>query len=166
MSLPIAAVGAVVAALLETSVLPELSIGGLKPDLVLVMAVVVAMVVGFEDSMVWALVGGLSVDALSGRPLGATALALLMVTGMASLIGRFTGTPRVLTVSIVTFALAWLFQALLMAILAVTAGVGLTSVPLQTFLLIAVVDTVVALIATLTTRVLLRRFGPVERLDW
>lgn len=166
MSLPVAAIGALLAALLETSVLPELTIGGLKPDLLLVMAVVVAMVIGFEDGLVWAFVGGLLVDALSGRPLGATALALLLVTGMAALIARFTGTPRLLTVSVVTFALGWLFQALLMAILAATAGVGLTRIPLETFLFIAVLDTVVAVVATLAIRTLLRRFGPVERLDW
>ncbi len=166
MSLPIAAVGALLAALLETSVLPEVTIGGLKPDLLLVMAVVVTMIVGFEDGLVWAFVGGLLVDAMSGRPLGATALALLLVTGVAALIARFTGTPRLLTVSLVTFALGWLFQALLMAILAATAGVGLSRIPLQTFLFIAVLDTVVAVVAMLAIRALLRRFSPVERLDW
>ncbi|MBA2569729.1 MAG: rod shape-determining protein MreD [Chloroflexi bacterium] len=166
MSLPIAAVGALLAALLETSVLPELTIGGVKPDLVLVLAVVVAMVVGFEDSMVWAVVGGLLIDALSGRPLGATALVLLVVTGLAVLLARFTGRPRIITVGVAVFVSAWLFLALLTAILAATAGVGLTPVPLSTFIALAVLDTIVAILAVIVIRALLRRYGATERIDW
>ncbi|MBA3435193.1 MAG: rod shape-determining protein MreD, partial [Chloroflexi bacterium] len=76
--MPIVAFGALLAALLETSVLSELSIAGAKPDLVFAVAIVVAMAISFEGSLVWVLVGGLLVDALTGRPLGATALALLI----------------------------------------------------------------------------------------
>lgn len=166
MSLPVMAVGALLAALLETSVLPELTIAGFKPDLVLVLTVVVAMVVGFDDALVWAVVGGLLVDILSGRPLGATCLGLLLAAGLASVMGRMMGTPRVLTVSLLTFALALFFQAVQSAILAVTAGVGLGPLPIETFVLIAALDTVLAGLAVLAIRALYRRFGAVERIEW
>ena len=84
MTLPLAAVGALVAALLETSVLPELQIGGTKPDLVLVLAIVATMIMGVEDGLVWAFLGGLMLDVLvPGRPLVATTFVLLLVVGLA-----------------------------------------------------------------------------------
>ena len=166
MSMPVAAIGALLAALLETSVLSELSIAGAKPDLVFALAIVVAMVVGFEDSLVWALVGGLFVDALAGRPLGATALVLLIVTGMAALLSRVTGAPRAFTVALATFVLTWLFQALMLAILSITAGIGMASIPVQLFLIIALMNALVALVAVVSTRALYRRFGAAERVDW
>lgn len=166
MSLPVAAVGAVVTALLETSVLPEVSIAGIKPDLVLVLAVVIAMAVGFEESIVWALIGGLLLDVLSGRPLGATALGLLLVTGMAALIARFTGTPRALTIGFATFCLAWLFLTLMLVILAATAGTAIARLPVEAFVVLALLDGAVAIVAVVALRALVRRFGSAERVDW
>jgi len=166
MSMPIVAVGALLAALLETSVLSELSVAGAKPDLVFALAIVVAMVVDFEDSIVWALVGGLLVDALTGRPLGATALALLIVTGVAALLSRVTGAPRAATVGAAAFVLTWLYQAVLLAILSVTAGIALVSIPVQLFLVISVMNGVLAILAVLALRVAHRRFGAAERAEW
>jgi rod shape-determining protein MreD len=166
MTLPLMAVGALLAALLETSVLTELAVGGVKPDLVLVLAVVVTMVVGFEDGLVWAVVGGFLIDALSARPLGATALGILVVIGLAALVARVMGTPRVVTVALVAFALSWVYQAVVFAILAVTAGIGPAPIPAQTFFVIALLDLGVAAIAVLAARALLRRFGATERVEW
>lgn len=166
MSMPVAAIGALLAALLETSVLSELSVVGAKPDLVFALAIVVAMLVSFEDSLVWALVGGLFVDALAGRPLGATALALLIVTGVAALLSRVTGAPRAFTVGLATFILTWLFQAVLLAILSITGGIGMSSIPVQLFLVIALLNGLVAFLAVFATRALYRRFSANERVDW
>ncbi len=166
MSVPVVAVGALLAALLETSVLSELSTAGAKPDLVFTLAIVVALVVGFEDSLVWALVGGLLVDALTGRPLGATALALLIVTGMAALLSRVTGAPRALTVGSAAFVLTWLFQAVLLAILSATAGLAMVSVPIESFLVIALMNGVLAVLAVIAIRAAYRRFGSAERVEW
>lgn len=164
--MPVAAVGALLAALLETSVLSELSIGGAKPDLVFALAIVVAMAVGFEDSLAWALVGGLVLDALTGRPLGATALALLIVTGMAALLSRVTGSPRALSVGAVAFILTWLFQAVLLAILSITAGIAMSSIPVQLFLIIAILNGLLAMLSVLGTRAIYQRFGAAERVEW
>ncbi len=166
MSMPIAAFGALLAALLETSVLSEVSTSGAKPDLVFAMAVVVAMLVGFEESLVWALVGGLFVDALTGRPLGATALALLIVIGMAGLVSRLTGSPRSVTVGIAAFVLTWLFQAALLAVLSVTAGIGIAGIPMQSFLLIAALNGILAVLAVYAVRMAYRRYGAAERVEW
>ena len=64
MSLLIAAVGATIAAILETSVLTQLLVAGVKPDLVLATTIAVAVVLGFEQGLTWAVVGGLLLDLL------------------------------------------------------------------------------------------------------
>jgi rod shape-determining protein MreD len=84
MSLTLAAVGAVVAALFDTTIAPYLQIGGAQPDLVLVLAVIWTVVVGFEGGLVWAFLGGLLIDLLAPRPLGSTAFALLLSVGAAA----------------------------------------------------------------------------------
>ena len=58
-------------------------------------AIAGAMVLGFEEGMVWAFVGGLMLDMLlPERPIGSTTLALLIVSGLALLIARVTDPPR------------------------------------------------------------------------
>jgi rod shape-determining protein MreD len=166
LSLPVAAVGALIAALLETSVLTELTIAGVKPDLVLVITVVVAIVVGFEDALVWAVVGGFLVDAMSAQPLGATTLALLVMTGAAALAGRLTGSPRLITVALSVFILGCLYQMVLYAILAVTAGIGVVDLPADRIFLIGLLDLVIGIVVIVVVRAIDRRFGPAERPEW
>ena len=89
MTLPFAALGALIAALIETTVLPELPIAGAQPDLVFTLAVVATMLLSAEDGLVWAFVGGLLIDLLvPARPIGATTLSLLLVVGVAALASR------------------------------------------------------------------------------
>ena len=92
MSLVLAAVGAAVAALIQSSILPFTSAGGAGLDLVLVLAVVWTMTVGLEGGLVWAFLGGLLIDVLLMRPLGLTAFVLLLAVGAAWLVGRVS--PR------------------------------------------------------------------------
>ena len=166
MSLPVAAVAALVAALLETSVLTELTINGIKPDLVFIVTIVFATVVGFEEGLVLAVVGGTLVDVMSGRPIGATILALLVVTGLATLATRFGGGPRTLTALASLVVLAFVFQAAVLAILAVTSGVGIGDVPSDRLAAIAVLDLVVGAVILWIGRGMYRRFGPEDRALW
>ena len=167
MSLPIAALGALIAALLETSVLTELSFSGIKPDLVFVLAVVVALVVGFEDALVWAVVGGLDAGRTRCRPMGSTTLALLVVVGMAALLGRVLGTPRADRRRRRRLPPRVGLPVVMLAILAVTAGVGIGELPMQRWLAIAILDAVVAVLAVVLIRASVRRFAPpAERLEW
>ena len=78
MSLVLAAVGAAVAALIQSSILPFTAAGGAGLDLVLVLAVVWTMTVGLEGGLIWAFLGGLIIDVLLMRPLGLTAFVLLL----------------------------------------------------------------------------------------
>lgn len=88
MGLVLAAVGAVVAALIQSTVLPFAATGGGSLDLVLVIAVVWTMALGLEGGLVWAFLGGLIIDVLLMRPLGLTAFIDVLAVGIAWVVGR------------------------------------------------------------------------------
>jgi hypothetical protein len=161
MSFLIAAVGAVLASLLETSVLPELRI---SLNLVLTFSLVSGMLLSVEEGLVWAFLGGLSLDIFTpgGHPLGTTALCLLLALGGGLLISRLTQPPRVLTVVVSVFCLTFLFQALLTVVLAATAGVQVGGFSFAATLLTAILNAVLAAIAGRLFRVLSMRFSPAE----
>jgi rod shape-determining protein MreD len=162
----IAAVGAFVAAIVESSVMTQLAIGGVKPDLVFSITIAVALVQGFEEGMVWSVVGGLTLDMLvPARPVGATTLTLLVVCGLALIVSRLT-TPRMLVVAISVFGLSFVYQAMLLALLALTMGVGVDSISVAAMAVIAVLNTVIGLVAAWVARALTFRFGGADRAEW
>ena len=78
------------AAVIQSSVLARFPIFGGRVDLVLLLALCWTLVGEWQGGMVWGLLGGLSLDTLSGGPFGATAVGLLIVTYLAALSeGRF-----------------------------------------------------------------------------
>lgn len=166
LTLPFAALGALLAALLETSVAPELLVGGAQVDLVLCLAVVAAMTMGIADGLVWALLGGLMMDMLiPGRPIGATTLSLLLVVGVAALATRLPG-PQRIVVPLIVFALTWLFHGLLLSVMTLTEGVALSGFRPTVVLFAAVINTVIAVPVVLLFAAIERRFGATERADW
>jgi len=95
MSVLAPAVGAVFAAVIESSVLTHLQAGSIRPDLVFAVGIAVAMVLGFESGMAWAFAGGVTLDLLlPGRALGSTALTLVLLTALALIIARAMWPPR------------------------------------------------------------------------
>jgi rod shape-determining protein MreD len=162
----IAAVGAFVAAIVESSVLTQLAISGVKPDLVFSIAIAVALVRGFEEGMVWSVVGGLTLDMLvPARPVGATTLTLLVVCGLALIVSRLTA-PRIIVVAITVFGLSFVYQAMLLALLALTTGVGVESISVPSLAVIAVLNTVIGVAAAWVARALTFRFGAADRAQW
>jgi len=88
LTIPFAALMALLAALLETTVLPEIPIAGATPDLVLVVAVTATLMLGIEDGLIAAFLGGLLTDMLiPERPLGAATLSLLLVLAYPLVLG-------------------------------------------------------------------------------
>ena len=70
-------------ALIQTVLLSRVSLWGARPDLMLLVVLVWAVVRGVDEGLVWGFIGGLIIDLLSGGPLGATVLALLSVVLLA-----------------------------------------------------------------------------------
>lgn len=167
MSLAVAAIGAIVAALLELTLIPYLQVGGAQPDLVLVLAVAWALVAGLEGGLVWAFVGGLMIDVLAARPLGSTAFVLLICVGVATALGRVLEPARLAAPAIVTAAVAILYAALLLLTYSAIRGPVPVGEPLAALLPRVVFDTVLGgLIGALALRVRARRSIDRERLDW
>jgi rod shape-determining protein MreD len=168
MSLVLAAVGAAVAALIQSSILPFTAAGGAGLDLVLVLAVVWTMSVGLDGGLVWAFLGGLIIDVLLMRPLGLTAFVLLLAVGAAWIVGRVTPRafyPVVVITTAVTAGIASILTVILFGVLrGLPAGVDpfAQAVPTGIFAGIAA-----ALIAPIPLIIRRRRFGDeTERVDW
>lgn len=167
MSLPLAAVGAVLAALLESSVLPELTIAGAKPDVVLVMAVVAAMLVGVEEGLTWAFLGGLMLDLIvPERPLGATTVTLVVMIGITIAAVHVAGQSRRLAAVVLVLVLTFVYHALLVVILAATTGLSVTATSVPVIVLSAALNTVLAFIVASLVRSYLMRYAPAERTEW
>ena len=167
MSVLAPAVGAVLAAILESSVLTHLQVGSVRPDLVFAVAIAVAMVLGFESGMTWGFVGGIALDLLlPGRALGSSALALLLVVAAALLVGRVLWPPRLLVVAGTAFVLTFAYQAIILTLLALVEGLAPAGISLADMALIGLLNAIIAGVAVPVLRALDLRFGEPERLAW
>lgn len=167
MSILAPAVGAVFAAILESSVLTHLSVGGITPDLVFAVGVAIAMVLGFDSGMSWALAGGIALDLLlPERALGSTALTLVLVAALALLVARAVWPPRLAIVGVTTFVLTPFYQVILLALLGMTVGVAFSGVDIGDLVIAGIVNAGIALVAVIAVRALDLRFGEPERLAW
>ena len=83
---------ALVTGIVHAAIAPVIVIGGVKPNLVLVTVVLVAVLVGFGPGITWAFVAGLAANLLVTDPLGSIPLSMLLVaavvSGGARLFGR------------------------------------------------------------------------------
>lgn len=167
MSVLAPAVGAVIAAILESSVLTHLRMGGETPDLVFAVGVAVAMVLGFESGMTWAFTGGVMMDLLMpGRALGSTALTLVLLTALALVVARAMWPPRLAVIGATVFGLTFLYQIILLALLTLTSGIAFAGLALGEVVLVALVNVLIASVAVVLLRALDLRFGEPERLAW
>lgn len=70
-------------ALLQGVLLSQVNLWGARPDLMLLVVLAWAVVRNVEEGLLWAFIGGLILDLLSGGPLGAILLALVAVAFLA-----------------------------------------------------------------------------------
>ncbi|MGP1673817.1 MAG: rod shape-determining protein MreD [Candidatus Limnocylindrales bacterium] len=166
MTLLLAAVGAVVTALIELTVIPYLRIGTAHPHPVLVLGVILAIAVGLEAGIVWAFVGGLALDVLAQRPLGSTAFALLLCVGGASILARSLSRLRPVVPIGAVFLLSIGYSMILFATFSALGTPPAVPDPFGTILPGALYDAVLsAIIGPLTVAVHDRRVEQ-ERVDW
>ena len=166
MTLPFAALVAVIAAILETSVLAELSLADATADLVLVCSVVAAIVLGIEDGLVIAFIGGLLVDvSVADRPLGAATLALLLTLGGAFLVARAVGSSRRAIAIGLVLVLTAVYHVLFAVIMVPTTEAPFAVNP-TVILVAAVLNSLLAIPLAALFGLIERRFGAAERVDW
>jgi rod shape-determining protein MreD len=166
MGLLFAAIGATITALLEATLAPRIAIGDAGPHPVLIGGVIWTIAAGIDRGITWAFVGGLVLDSLLGRPLGATAFALLIAVGGAALIAQ--PFPRLrLVAPIVAVPVLSLVYSVLLVILASTAPSGLAAVSsLSTFFPGVLYDAVVGMFLGPLAITLHDRRTVVERAEW
>lgn len=71
--------------LVQSTAAGRFTLFGVKPDLVLLLIVVGALLYGPRAAVVWAFIGGVGMDIFSGGPMGASSLALIAAALVASL---------------------------------------------------------------------------------
>jgi rod shape-determining protein MreD len=65
--------------------MPHLAIMGVKPDLMLLMVISWSLLRGAQEGMIWALVGGMGLDLVSGAPFGTSTVILVALSLLAGL---------------------------------------------------------------------------------
>src|SRR5450759_4908577 len=166
MSLLFAAIGATVTALLETTLGPHLTVGNANVHPVLVIGVIWTIAAGIDRGVVWAFVGGLILDILLGRPLGASAFALLIAVGGAALIARPFPRLRSLVPIAAVPILSLVNSMVIYVLTSATQGPGAVTDPLSLFIPGAVYDGVLALLIGPLAVSIHDRRAVVERLEW
>jgi rod shape-determining protein MreD len=128
------------AAVLQATVLPQFRLFGGTVDLVLLLSLSWTLAGEWRGGPIWALMGGLCLDLLSGGPFGANALALVLVAYAASLSeGRLWGSHVLLPLASALLGTG-VYHVLYLLTLAVTGHTvswvpSLTQVTLPTVLL-------------------------------
>jgi cell shape-determining protein MreD len=107
---------AVVVGIVHAGLAPEIEIGGVRPNLMLVAVVLVTALMGFGPGIVWAFAGGITANLISTAPIGSIPLSLLLVSAGVA------GGDRVLGRLIWLYPILAAFGASLLADL-VTIGV-------------------------------------------
>jgi rod shape-determining protein MreD len=94
-----------------------MQIGGVQPDLVLILVIAWTILRDLEEGLTWALIGGVSLDLISGAPFGVFSLALVVAALAANLShGRIFGSNIVVPLGF-TFPLSVLFNVLVLLFL-------------------------------------------------
>ena len=166
MRLTLAAVGAVIAAVLQLTIDPYLRIGDAQPELVLVFAVVATTAGSVEAGLISAFIGGLMIDALAPRPLGLTAFVLVLSVGVTAVLGRVLDRVPYLVPIVATFVTSLLGSALYIVLYGALRQPVTVIDPIQAVLPTAVYSTAVAaVIGPLAIAVRQRSEGR-ERVAW
>ena len=166
MRLTLAAAGAVVAALLQITIVPYLRIGGAQPDLVLVFAVTATIAGSVEAGLISAFIGGLMIDLLAPRPIGMTAFMLLISVGIAAVIGRTLDRVLYVVPIIAVFLTSMLTSTLYLVLYGALRAPIPVADPVAAMLPTALYSTAVAAVVGPIAIALRRRSAERERVAW
>jgi rod shape-determining protein MreD len=166
MRLTLAAVGAVVAALLELTVVPYLRIGTAQPDLVLVFAVTATVAGTVEAGLISAFIGGLIIDLLAPRPLGMTAFSLLACVAVAFFLAKALDRVIYLVPPIAVFLTSLLSSALFLVLFGVLRSQIPVPDPAQATIPDALYSAAIGLVIGTIAVGLRRRAAERERVAW
>ena len=166
MSILLAAIGATITALVEATIAPRIAVGdaGLHP--VLFGGGIWTIAAGIDRGITWAFVGGIVLDSLLGRPLGASAFALLVVAGLSAVIAHPVQRLR-LAAPIVAIPIASLVYSMLIFAISAAAEPGVTVTdPIRLFVPGVIYNTIVVTFLGPLVITFHDRRAATERVDW
>lgn len=164
MSLFLAALGATLAALFE--VLPYLGIADAHPHPVLVFGIIWVAAAGIDRALVWAFVGGIVLDALTGRPLGLSTFSLLLAVGAAQAISRAMFRLRPIVPIVAVALLSGLYSMVQLVLYGALRSPIPAANPWESVVPGIVYDLVVAVLFGPLIVAIHDRYAEQERLDW
>ncbi len=107
----------IVVCLLQATAASRLKLYGVKPDLVLLVIVIGALIYGSRPGVLWAFFGGIGMDIFSGGPLGSSSLALMAAALVAGVghrtLSRFNVIVPITAIVAGTFAYAVAYLGIL-----------------------------------------------------
>jgi rod shape-determining protein MreD len=71
--------------IIQTTAMPHLTILDVKPDLMLLMVISWSLLRGAKEGLIWAMMGGIGLDLVSGTPFGSSTVALVVLSLVAGL---------------------------------------------------------------------------------
>jgi len=93
---------------------------GVEPELMLMVVVSWSLLRGTGEGMVWALIGGVCLDLLSGAPFGMMTVALLVVSFLSGLGERSVFRTHILLPVVMALVTTLLYDLIVLLILALT----------------------------------------------
>lgn len=166
MSLLLAAVGALVAGLLELTIGSYVRVGDAQPHLVLVLGVIWTVASGLDAGLAWAFAGGLLLDILAPRPLGSSAFALLVALSLAATAARPLHRLRPLAPVALVPALSLVYSVLLLVTFGALRSPIPAPDPMATLVPGIVYDAVIAVLLGPLVVSIHDRAGDQERVTW
>lgn len=104
-------------ALLQSTVMPRITLWGVHPDLMLMVVTSWSLLRGGQEGMLWALLGGIALDMFSGARFGVCTLPLLVVSFLSSLSARNVFRFDLLVPILITPLASLLYNGLLLVLL-------------------------------------------------
>jgi rod shape-determining protein MreD len=145
---------------------PVIEIAGVRPNIVLVVVVLVTVLKGFEAGIGWAFVAGLTANLLAREPLGSIPLQLLLATvvvaGGERLFGRLVWVSPIAAV----FVASILADGVSLTVLRLVDTPPALGIPLQLIVPAAILNAALAGVLLYPARRIATRLGVDETTAW
>jgi rod shape-determining protein MreD len=154
-------------ALLQCTLVPHFGVRGVVPSIVLIAVIDWGILRGMDEGLIWAFLGGLSLDVFSGWPIGTNTVALVVVTSVVSLgEGTFMRTHSLVPIATVLGATVLYYGICLFILQSTQQSVDWPSALRSIVLPIALYNAVLNVFGFRLCEWLERRIYPLPRASW
>lgn len=154
-------------ALLQVSVVQHVSLRGVLPSIMLILIVDWGILRGTDEGMLWALLGGVIIDSMSGWPFGTSTVALVTVAWAVSLgEGTFIRTHALLPMATVFGATVLYFLVAFFILLSTQHSIDWLAAMRDTVLPAAIYNAVLNIPGFWLVQRLEHRVYPTPRANW